>query len=627
MARRPTAGEGWLAQHGVPWWQVAIAAGALVAAAINVWVTARADFLARPGLLAVQKADFVLGPVFVGLYWLRVRPASRFGPVLIAYGFVAAVYVLQSSRHTVLFPIGLIWETPIYAMTELLILTFPTGRLDGLATKAILWVAIVGQVVPVMVIFLFLPQVGADFSLSGCRAGCPENALAITSDPTLALHTFDVVRVVILVVALATIVLLLWRFVTGTPPQRRALAIGTPLGLLFLVSQFLHQGYKLVARDATEPVDLQWLMAIARSLLWYGFWFALIAAQLFAGRVLQRLVRQSLRRPSQRELEAMLRGPLGDPRLRLAFWDPASAAWVDADGGARREPPQPGPGFALTLVEYAQRPAVAIVHDAQLEDDPELLQTAGAVALLAAENAELDAAWNDAVAELRRSQVRIVRAGDEERRKIERDLHDGVQQRLVGVRIKLTLAGDLAPGESAIHERLDTIGRDVDEAIEELRGVAHGLYPPVLSERGLVDALEQIRFHAAVDITVRADGVARHPPELESAVYYCCLEAIQNAAKHGGPAVHVTVALGETTDELLFEVTDDGPGFDSAAAHSGAGLQNMRDRLEAVDGHLLIVTTRGHGTIVTGSVPVGTRQDSLRSPVAARTSGGVDGAI
>jgi hypothetical protein len=154
----------------VPWWQVAIALAAVAAAAVVMSLTWRADFLKYPHVLAVQKADFILGPVFVGLYWLRVRPASRFGPLLIAYGFVAAGYIMQSFSNSLLFPSGLVWEFPIYVGTELLILTFPTGRLDGLAAKVILWVSIVGQAVPVAVLVLVLPQAGADFSLSGCRA-------------------------------------------------------------------------------------------------------------------------------------------------------------------------------------------------------------------------------------------------------------------------------------------------------------------------------------------------------------------------------------------------------------------------------------------------------------------------
>jgi signal transduction histidine kinase len=254
-------------------------------------------------------------------------------------------------------------------------------------------------------------------------------------------------------------------------------------------------------------------------------------------------------------------------------------------------------------VEQHGRPAAAIVHDAQLDDDPELLDTAGAVLLLAAENAELDEAWNAALGELRESRVRLIRAGDDERRKLERNLHDGVQQRLVAIAIELGLAADLVAGEP-IRGRLTHIGDSVEEALDELREVAHGLYPPVLSDWGLVAALERLPPRAGASLVVHARGVDRHAPELESAVYYCCLEAIQNATKHGGAGVHVTVTLREDADELRFEVSDDGAGFDPASSHGGTGLQHMRDRVGALDGQVSISTQRGRGTVVSGAVPV-----------------------
>ena len=401
---------------------------------------------------------------------------------------------------------------------------------------------------------------------------------------------------------------LLWRIVSGTPPQRRALAIGTPIALLFLLLQAAYNLRSALGYDPTSlDTFIQWAFAGARSLLWYGFLFALIAAQLFAGRALHRMIRQSLRRPSHSELEAMLREPLGDPKLRLVFRDPRTGAWADARG--------PGPGDDLTIVEGEGDTAVALLHDVQLNDDPELLRAAGAVALLAAENAELDAAWNDALDDLRRSRARIVRAGDDERRKLERNLHDGVQQRLVTVRVQLGLIGERS--DEVIRGRLDGIGDSVEEAIDELRDVAHGLYPPVLSDRGLVAALASAGRRAAAPLELKADGIGRHPAELESAVYYCCLEAIQNATKHGGPGVQISVALREDADELRFDVADDGPGFDSSGTHEGTGLQNMRDRLGALDGRLSIVTEPGQGTVVSGSVPLRADED-LRWPVSVR---------
>src|SRR4051795_12622861 len=304
-----------------PRWQLVVAAVALVAAAVTVWVTARADFLAHPGWLAVQKADFVLGPVFIGLYWVRRRPRSRFGGILIGFGFVGALYALQSASDPWLYGAGLVWENVVGLAAYVLILTFPTGRLDGSAPKAILAAAVVLAVIPAIVILLLLPQVNAGGSISGCRARCPTNALAVTSDPDLALELWDIFRYAVIAVAVATAALLISRLLRGTPPQRRAIAIGAPVALVFLVLQVVFHVLALIAPEATELAKIvAWAFAVARAMIWYGFLAALIAAQLFAGRALHWLAQQSLRRPSRRELEAILRERLGDPRLRVAFW-------------------------------------------------------------------------------------------------------------------------------------------------------------------------------------------------------------------------------------------------------------------------------------------------------------------
>jgi signal transduction histidine kinase len=603
-------------RRGLAWWEVVVAVGAVVAAVAAVWVTLNADFLAYPGWLAAQKADIIIGPVFVGLYWRRRRPGSRFGPLLIALGAVGAVYIVQSSSNPWLFGTGVAWEAAIFLATLVLILTFPTGRLDGLAAKLIL-VAAVAVAIPLdLMAIALLPQLGPDGSISGCRALCPDNALAIASHPSLALDLYRFDRAVIIALALATGGLLVWRMVTGTPPQRRALAIGTPIALLFTLLQIIWQFGKLVHPDPTALQSVtQWAFAGVRSMIWYGFLLALIAAQLFAGRALHSLVRQSLRRPTQRELEAMLREPLGDPRLKLTFRDPRTGGWVDADGRAAYGLPRPGPSRSLTVVERDGEPAAAILHDAQLSDDPELLQAAGASALLAAEHATLEVAWSDALLELRQSRARIVTAADNERRKLERDLHDGVQQRLIGVRIKLAIAGESDADASAMRSELDEVGEDLDDAIDELREVAHGLYPPVLSRMGLLNALEHVSYHATTPVAIDASGIRRHPVELESAVYYCCVEAIHNATKHAGAAVHISVALREDDDRLSFEVTDDGPGFDPTQAHGGTGLQNIRDRVGALDGHVSIVTAIGAGTAVSGSIPLPRDHDRTNRPV------------
>jgi signal transduction histidine kinase len=603
-------------QPRVAWWEVVVGGAAVLASAAAVWLTVDADFLRYPGWLAAQKADLILGPVFVGLYWVRRRPRSRFGPMLIAFGFVGAVYVLQSSANPWLFGIGVLWENVIYLATLLLILAFPTGRLDGALPKIIVLAGFVFAAVPAALIVFLLPEVEAGASISGCRALCPENALAVTSDPGLALTLADVYRPGTVVVAFATAALLIWRFVRGTPPQRRALAIGTPIALVFLVLQVT---YQLLTYWPTELTGLQeavrWTFVGARALIWYGFLAALIGAQLFAARVMQRLIRRSLRRPSTSELEAMLREALGDPGLRLVFRDASTAAWIDPAG----ELPEGGRlrrGRALTLVERQGRADVAILHDAQLDDDPELLQAAGAVTLLAAENAELDAGWQDALLELRSSRARLVRVAEGERQRLERNLHDGVQQRLISIRIDLGLVADRTD-DSPLRSRLEAIGASLETALDELREVSHGLYPPVLTDFGIVPALEDVRAGSTRPLTIDATGVGRHPPEVESAVYYCCMEAVQNAIKHGGRAVRISITLDEDIDELRFSVSDDGPGFQSSSAGRGMGLQNMRDRLSALDGRLAIATGAGRGTTVSGSIPL--RADDNASGEVERT--------
>ena len=202
-----------------------------------------------------------------------------------------------------------------------------------------------------------------------------------------------------------------------------------------------------------------------------------------------------------------------------------------------------------------------------------------------------------------RSPTRIVEAFDRQRQQLERDLHDGVQQRMVAVRIRLALAAELAGGDPPLHETLDDIGEDVEAAIEELRDVAHGIYPHVLSDFGMVAALQQVARAAGGAVSVRGNAVGRHPAELESAIYYCCREAIQNASKHGGPAVQIMVSLHEDAHTVGFEVSDDGRGFDLAESSGGRGLQHMRDRIAAVGGQLSIFSRPGAGSVVTGTIP------------------------
>jgi len=210
------------------------------------------------------------------------------------------------------------------------------------------------------------------------------------------------------------------------------------------------------------------------------------------------------------------------------------------------------------------------------------------------------------IEELQESRRRIVTAQDERARKLERDIHDGAQQQLVALSVKLGLVEQFAASDEAkARALLAELKSDAADALENVRDLARGIYPPVLADHGLAAALEAQARKAPVPTAVEGDGVGRFPQEIEAAVYFCCLEAVQNVAKYAG-ATRVTVSLAASNGDLIFSVADDGVGFDLAATARGAGLTNMRDRLEALGGAFHVESAPGRGTVVHGGIPLGT---------------------
>jgi signal transduction histidine kinase len=293
----------------------------------------------------------------------------------------------------------------------------------------------------------------------------------------------------------------------------------------------------------------------------------------------------------------------------LEIWLPTILG--SSPSGAVRVAPLAHQGELLGLI-VARRP-----DDSEAftdEDDRVLAELARQVGL-ALHNMQLDSALQASLGELRRandelraSRARIVVAGDAERRRIERNLHDGAQQHLVALAIKLRLAKDAVDDDPpAAIELIDELRTDLQDAIQELRALAHGIFPPLLVSGGLAEALPAAASRAALPTTVEASGLRRYSDEIEAAVYFCCLEALQNAGKHAGDGAQATVRLWETGGELRFEVVDDGVGFDpSGAINQGHGFVNMADRLGAIDGRLEVRAAPGHGTAIKGRLPVAT---------------------
>jgi signal transduction histidine kinase len=204
--------------------------------------------------------------------------------------------------------------------------------------------------------------------------------------------------------------------------------------------------------------------------------------------------------------------------------------------------------------------------------------------------------------ELAESRVRILAAADAERRRIERDLHDGAQQRLVRLRIRLGLADDLMERDPASARRMiGELEGEIDDCLDDVRSLGAGIYPALLSQRGLAEALRSLARRSSIAPRVAIDGTARYRTEVEAAVYFCCSEALQNVAKHAHGTTGVSISV-ERHAHLRFEVRDDGPGFSPPDARAGQGLANMRDRIEAVGGTLDVRSTPGQGTSVIGSI-------------------------
>ncbi|HEX7165586.1 MAG TPA: GAF domain-containing sensor histidine kinase, partial [Acidimicrobiales bacterium] len=277
--------------------------------------------------------------------------------------------------------------------------------------------------------------------------------------------------------------------------------------------------------------------------------------------------------------------------------------------GASGIPAIPGVDRAVPITHHGEvLGALTIVKprgEAVSPTDDKLVADVAAQAGLVLRNARLTAELLDRVDELRASRQRLVSAQDDERRRLERDLHDGAQQQLAAIKIYAAMAKDVVEdaGVAKAAELLDQIASFTDDALQALREVAHGIYPPLLASDGLAAALAVRTERAPFTVSIEARDVGRYPPDVEAAVYFCCLEALQNVAKYAR-ATAVSVRVAERDGELTFAVVDDGCGFDPESARHGAGVQNMTDRLDALGGAFVVSSAPGRGSEVGGRIPL-----------------------
>ena len=556
---------------------------------------ATSDHLARPYGAAVYSTYLVAVPVLVGLVWWRRRPASRLGPLLVALGYMSWPISWQGSDVPVIYSLGVLGTGPLIAMSLYLCLAFSTGRLRTAADRRLL-----GTLMFVLGLFfgaslLLSPVLYGEGPLAACVAACPENPFQVASEPQLLADVARFVTYVGLAVVAGIAAVWIRRFRAATRPQRRTLAQVAASSLLLVPSLFAFYFSVLVLQVGEGTADaLAWLLVGMWILFPLGFAIALVQADLFAGRAFRQLLSELANRPTPEGWHAIVAGALDDPSLRLGYWDPGAGHFRDAEGGELERMPDRSGRRWIEVTRDGMRVAALDTDDA-LAENPELVDAAASATLLAVETGRLEG-------QLRASQARALAAADAERRRIGRDLHDSAQQRLVALRVHLTLAGEqLQPEEQPIVEQLE---RELDEALDELQSIARGIYPQVLAQHGVAAALRSAARTAAIPVSVTDEGLRRHSGPVELAVYFCCLEALQNAAKHAGPEAAASIWLSNGDGDLCFRVEDDGGGFDPAQVKPGTGLTNLAERLSAVGGSIRIDSAVGRGTCVEGRIPV-----------------------
>jgi signal transduction histidine kinase len=557
-----------------------------IAAAVAAFV-----FLYRDSadVTLVDVVNRSVGGSFVacGLIAWQLRRDSRIGPLMTLTGFVflseAVLSGVDSSVAYTLSQWAGNWWTPVFAA---LVLSFPSGRLSSRIDWTIVGAFTFGAVVLQLVWLFFLPFPPGK-----------ENVFLISADPDLAnvIDRFEASFNATVGLALAVIAISRW--LRAAPPLRRLLlpTLAGGLTALILVVQIY---YDVVTGEFIR--SSQQITAILLVSVPLAFLVGILHQQL-ARAGMADLVVALQRVPESRRLGAALAKALGDPSLVLAYWLPRFDAYVDAEGTPVALP-QEGSGRATTFVDNDGHHIAALVHDSALAHQPELLEVVCAAANVALERERLQAELEARVVELQASRERIVSAGDAERRRLERDLHDGAQQRLVAIALQLSLLKGRIQSDPATAEQLATsAGDELALSLAELRELARGIHPAVL-EHGLAAALDSLAARASVPTRVLFEAPERLPEPVELAAYFVASEALANVAKYA-QATAVSMRVWRTEAIASIEIADDGIG--GADDTGGSGLRGLADRVEALEGHLRVSSPVGAGTVVTAELPCG----------------------
>jgi len=571
------------------------------------------------GQAALLWTAIVVSGIAMALYAWESRQHERLGRLIVALGLLAVLALLQASRAAFAFSLGWLLAGLAVPLLCYAMLSHATGRprlrgeqrliIGGSFVVAVCWCTLA----------LSTRQPTLIAPLIRCAPGCPRNVFFLGSLSGSALDPIQVaLRLAWVVLALGVVVSLglRWR-AAGAADRRRSGPVLVPAVLFALA---LTVSLALQAADGGMSASLGWISLVAAATVPVAMLLGLTWERLFMGEALEEFV-NSLGDADETDVGTLMAEALRDPSLRIAYATPATGTYADSSR-ARLDLPPPATDSGVTPVERDSRTAAFVIRDGALPDQERFIRAAGTAALISLENSQLDADLSATVVELAASRRRLVESANAVRQRIERDLHDGIQQHIVGMRVKLEVARaaiDEAPEQG--QRMLAEIGREMDDALEDLRSIAQGVYPALLTEYGLGEALRSAARRSPGAVSVRASRLGRYPLDVESAVYFCCVEALQNVAKHAGPQATATVRLWEDAPVLRFETVDSGVGFAPDVATPGNGLISMRDRVAAVGGDLTVTSSVGRGTMISGCVPIGEPRQERRADAEDRTSG------
>jgi signal transduction histidine kinase len=584
--------------------RLALALAAVVAGLVYVALLLRAGDDRGESLVYLLITIVGVGWSFVGaglVAWSR-RPENRTGALMVAVGLAQLLNGLLLNgvilvREPFAFALWFLLATLPEGVLGHLIAVFPDARATTRLQRVFI-IANYAATVPLALVQLLLVEPGR----LGCTE-CPNDILGLGGrdrygDVVLAVSDLSLA---VLTALLLWIVVTRWRH--AAEPRRRSLAPVALVGIVLLIVYMTGQTLKAVLPDPPLALEVGFNLAILMALvLWpLAFLAGLARTRLDRSAVGDLAVQLGEALPPGR-LEQVLARALHDPTLQLAYWLPDRHAFVDA-AGRPVELPAAGGDRTITILRHDGDPVAAMLHDAALDDDPALVRAVAATARMTIENERLQAEVRAQLEEVRASRARIVEFGDAERRRVERNLHDGAQQRLVNLSLALGIAraqvGTTSEKEMVV--ALDEAAAELRLAVAELRELARGIHPVILSEAGLGPALASLADRSPIPVTVSAVPADRLPPPVKETAYYVASEALANAAKHAH-ATTVTIGARRLNGELLVEVNDDGVG---GADPNGSGLRGLADRVAALDGQLRVHSPAGKGTRITAELPCG----------------------